>query len=84
MRVLGSQASKHLSPLSSKTLMHLEPTSNTNGHNPMAEGLTVVVKDVDELQVVALASHEIVGVVGGGDLHRTCAGRREASHRHMG
>lgn len=33
---------------------------------------TVVVKDVDELEAVALAGGEVVGVVGGRDLDRAC------------
>ena len=37
--------------------------------------VSVVVKDVDELEVVALACHEIVGIVGGSDLHRACRQR---------
>lgn len=50
-------------------------TGNGRGHSASlvhTVKLTVVVKDVDELQVVALAGHEVVGVVGGGDLHGTC------------
>ena len=39
--------------------------------SPVVVDAAVVVQNVDELQVVALAHHEIVGVVGGGDLHST-------------